>query len=259
MLQEIILLASILLCTYIALFLLSIKLRDNSIADIFWGVWFMILAVGSYLIYSVWYTSQKYITLLIIFWWVRLTLHILSKKLPYDGKEDARYARWRKQWKYFYIRSFFQVYVFQGFLMLLIALPIFFINLESWYIENMFLTTLWFTIALLWLSYESIADLELWKFMKTKKRWEILTSWLRKYHRYPQYFWESVFWFWISIISLQISIWWFIWWGIITFLLLYVSWVPLLEARYSWNKKYESYSKSVPKFIPNYFLWRNSS
>lgn len=256
--QEIFLIVGILLTAYTLLFLVSVKLKDNSIADIFWGIGFIIIALSSYMLYWVGYLSQLIVTWLVLLWGMRLTLNILAKKLPYDGHEDPRYARWRKSWKYFYTRSFFQVYLFQWFLMCIVATPIFLINLESGYIENISLSYFWAWIALMWLIYESIADWELKSFVKTKESWEILTSWLRKFHRYPQYFWESVFWFGISLIALQISLWSLLWWLMITFLVRYVSWVPLLEERYKRNKKYQEYSKETPIFIPDFspLLWK---
>lgn len=234
------------------MFLLSIKLKDNSIADLFWGIGFIILATLSYKLYWVWYTAQFVVTLLVFIWWVRLFTQILSKKLPYDGHEDPRYARWRKQWKYFYTRSFFQVFAFQWLLMFIVAIPIFMINIQSWYVENIFLTWLWGLIACIWLLYESRADIELARFMKIKKKWEILTSWLRKFHRYPQYFGESLFWFGVATVALQVSILWFIGWAMIHILVRYVSWVPLLELRYKRNKDYQAYSQITPIFFPDF-------
>ena len=252
MIENILIVTLTLLVSYVALFLLSIKLKDNSIADLFWGVGFVIVAVLTYFLSWVWYTSQVVMTLLVSAWWVRLFLNILSKKLPYSGKEDARYKRWRDNWTYFYTRSFFQVYLLQGFLMLLIATPILLLNLSSWFEDNNTITFLGSMIALFWLLYESRADAELSGFIKNKKQWEIFTSWLRTYSRYPQYFGESVFWFGISVLSLQVSVFGFAWWWVITLLLVFVSWIPLLEERYKWQKNYEKYSQDTPTFFPDY-------
>lgn len=252
MIENILIVTLALLMSYIALFLLSIKLKDNSIADLFWWVWFVIIAVLTYFLSWVWYTSQVVMTLLVSAWGVRLFLNILSKKVPYSGKEDARYKRWRDNWTHFYTRSFFQVYFFQGFLMLLIATPILLLNLSSWFEESMTLTFLGWAIALFGLLYEARADGELAGFIKNKKSGDILTGWLRYFSRYPQYFWESVFWFGIAMIASQVSIWWFVWWAIITILVRYVSGVPLLEERYAWQKNYEKYSETTPIFFPDY-------
>jgi len=234
------------------MFLLSLKLKDNSIADVFWGIGFVVLAIVSYLLFSSWFTSQVLVTLLVGAWGVRLFLNILSKKLPYEWKEDPRYLRWRKQWTYFKLRSYFQVFFFQGFLMFLIATPILIVNLSSWYQELASVSLLWGFISLFWLLYQSRADSELAGFIKNKKSWDILTSGLRRFHRYPQYFGESVFWFGIAVICSQISLLWFIGWIIITILVRFVSGVPLLEERYKWQKNYEKYSETTPVFFPDF-------
>jgi len=252
MLENIYLVISTLFACFVLLFLLSLRLRDNSIADVFWGVWFVIIAVTSYALWSVSYTAQLVITLLVSAWWVRLFVNILSKKFPYDGKEDARYARWREKWTYFKTRSFFQVYLLQWFLMFLVATPILILNLSSWFEQNNVLSFLWWGIALFGLLYEARADAELAWFIKNKKKWDIFTWGLRYFSRYPQYFGESVFWFGIAVIAAQVSLLWFIGWVIITILVRYVSWVPLLEERYKWQKNYEKYSQTTPIFFPDY-------
>lgn len=235
---------------YILLFLLSLKLKDNSIADIFWGIGFILIAWVSYS-QSIETTSQTLMTLLVTAWGVRLALNIGSKKFLHTG-EDARYARWRTSWKYFYIRSFLQVFVLQGILMFFVATPIWILNSESGFQENMMLTMIGWLIALFGLIYETIADSELRQFVRTKEEGQILTGGLRKFHRYPQYFGESVFWFGISLIAAQISLWAFAGWILITFLLLFVSGVPLLEARYKGQRNYTMYKKKTPVFFPDY-------
>ena len=242
----------ILLLLYILLFLLSIFLQDNSIVDVFWGTWFVLIALLSYSIWEQKSMLQHLVTLFIVIWWSRLSYYIFLKKLLHKW-EDTRYARWRKEWKYFYVRSFFQVYILQGILLLIIAAPIFIVNFSTAVSSSVFITVFWCVLALGWLLYEVIADRELSHFKKTKQAWEILSIGLRKYSRYPQYFWESVFWLGICILASQVSLFAFIGWGMITFLLCCVSGVPLLEKRYEGNKKYAEYSKKTPIFIPNFF------
>lgn len=243
-----------LLCCYIALFLLSLRIRDNSIVDIFWGIGFIIIAIMGYLLGTNTAVWNSILTLLILAWGIRLSTHIARKKCSHSG-EDARYRKWREEWKYFYTRSFFQVYLLQWVFMCIIALPIFMMNFYAQQETGLsFITLLWACIALAWLWYEIKADRELSSFMKVKKPEEILTSWMRKYSRYPQYFWESMFWFGICVIASQVSMIAFVWWAVITYLVRYVSWAAMLEARYEGNKKYEAYSKKTPIFIPNFFL-----
>ena len=247
-----IIITTLLIC-YVLLFIIAYYKQDNSLVDVFWGPGFVIIALMSYVLYASWSNAQDIVTLLVAAWGVRLAINIWAKKLGHSW-EDARYKRWRSQWKYFYTRSFFQVYILQGFLMCLVATPIFILNMSDTFTGSSWLTLVGWCIALFGLLYEARADAELAWFIVNKKSGDILTTGLRKFHRYPQYFWESVFWFWIALIVSQVSVWAFVWWGMITILVRYVSWVPLLEARYEGQKNYQEYSKKTPKFIPHYFL-----
>jgi steroid 5-alpha reductase family enzyme len=76
---------------------------------------------------------------------------------------------------------------------------------------------------------------------------------LWKYSRHPNYFGEATQWWGIGIIAIgcDSSMWWvFIGPLTITFLLLKVSGIPLLEKKMSKNPKYQEYMKKTNKFIP---------
>lgn len=266
-----------LLISYILLFIFSIKIRDNSIVDVFWGFGFMMIAGLSF-----WDSSrqlpQMVITGLVFLWGIRIVSHIGFRKFR-EHKEDPRYAKWREEWGsgwYFYIRSFLQVYLLQMVLLFIIALPILIVN--SLYIdiyipilwtpttqsilysigmnENsllfpIFITfVIWIIISVIGLIVEIIADRKLAAFLKIKKPGEIFTSWLYRYSRHPNYFGESMFWLGISLISLPFSYYGLISWLVITFLLLFVSGVPLQEVRYAGRPDWEEYKRKTSVFVP---------
>jgi steroid 5-alpha reductase family enzyme len=160
------LLLCILSFSYILLFLLSLYLKDNSIADIFWGFGFVIIVWTSFLQSSM-TLSQVLVTILVTAWGLRLVLTIGSKKLLHAG-EDKRYTIWRQTWKYFKLRSFVQVYFLQMILMLLVATGILILNLRSGFEDSVILSILGSGIALFGLLYETIADSELRIFMQKK-------------------------------------------------------------------------------------------
>jgi steroid 5-alpha reductase family enzyme len=62
-----------------------------------------------------------------LIWGIRLALHIHSRS---RGRgEDHRYRKWREEWgRWFVLRSFLQVFILQGVLLLLVATPIVFVN-----------------------------------------------------------------------------------------------------------------------------------
>lgn len=57
-----------LLISYILLFLFSLKIKDNSIVDVFWGFGFMMIAVLSYYSQTERDIIQSTVTLLVLLW-----------------------------------------------------------------------------------------------------------------------------------------------------------------------------------------------
>jgi steroid 5-alpha reductase family enzyme len=114
---------SLLLFSYVTLwFIVSIIKKRNDVADIAWGLGFVVICL--YLIATqVILPISVLVYTLVTIWGLRLAIHISMRS---KGKnEDFRYQKWREEWgKYFLIRSYLQVYVLQGFFMGLISIPI---------------------------------------------------------------------------------------------------------------------------------------
>ena len=111
-------------------FLISIIKKRNDIADIAWGLGFVLVAWLAYLIVGQYETRAIIVNILVSIWGLRLAWHIYHRN---RGKtEDKRYQQWRNQWgKNFILRSYLQVYILQGVLLLIIATPILIINNNS--------------------------------------------------------------------------------------------------------------------------------
>jgi len=243
MLIETVILVFVYMC---AAFLIALKKKDNSVADVFWGAGFVLIAWFTLLGTMSFEYEQVVITGLVTVWGVRLAYHIFKRK---RGKpEDFRYAKWREEWgEWVNLRAFFQVFMLQGFLMLVVSTPVWLTNL--YYEKNSF----WFLIVgtLVWIFgfvFEAVGDAQLAAFVKTKKEGEIMTKGLWKYTRHPNYFGEAVMWWGIFIISGSLPA--VIGPLLITFLLLKVSGVPLLEKKYAGNPAWELYKKETSVFIP---------
>ncbi len=79
-----------------------------------------------------------------------------------------------------------------------------------------------------------------------------MRSGLWSYTRHPNYFGEATMWWGIYLMAFPIA-----WWSIIspmliTWLLLKVSGIPMLEKRWEGNKEYERYKKNTNAFFPNF-------
>lgn len=241
----------IILFLYFLLFLFSIRLKDNSIVDVFWWFGFVIISWYLFFYHNHFHIWNVLFLALINIWWLRLSGSIFLKKIK-TQKEDARYAKWREEWKYFYLRSFFQVYILQMFLLFIVSVPLFVIFENTLDINYLFLV--WFLVSIFWFIYETLADYQLSCAIKNKtfRSDEIFTWGLFKYSRHPNYFWEIFFWFWVFIISLNFSFLWFVGFFMIAFLLLFVSWVPMKEERYKLKSNWGEYSK-VSKILPKWW------
>lgn len=249
---------------YITLgFIVSATLKRNDIADVMWGPGIFLAALTAYILSD----SSSILTLIIIsLWGLRIFTHIglrfLSKK-----EEDFRYRSWRETWKYFYTRSFLQVFLLQGFLMILVASSAIYFYLKNFEASG-FMFLAFSLLAIASMIYESVADLQLKKFIKENKnntdKNSILTTGLWKYSRHPNYFGEVNFWWFIflslisagSVTSFGISSYLILLISPLTisYLILYVSGIPLLEKKYIGNKNFENYRTKTPAFFPNFFL-----
>ena len=87
--------------SYIMLFVLSIILKDNSIADIFWGLAFLQVAIHLMILTGPGLPEIIFF-LLILIWSLRIAGYIFSKK---HRKTDVAPTdkELTKKWKHFYI------------------------------------------------------------------------------------------------------------------------------------------------------------
>ncbi|HWS48970.1 MAG TPA: DUF1295 domain-containing protein [Candidatus Methanoperedens sp.] len=226
-------------------FVISIIKKRNDIADIAWGMGFIL--ISAYNIYSNYNPRILLISLLVLVWGLRLAIHIYHRNK--NKKEDFRYLQWRHDWgKYFYLRSYLQVYLLQGFFMWLIAFPIM-INSAGFNLLNLLGILIW----VFGFYYESTADAQLARFIKDpKNKGKIMDQGLWATSRHPNYFGEVTLWWGIWLLSFSnpnslISI---IGPLTITILILKVSGIPLLEKKYEGNPLYEAYKKKTSIFIP---------
>ncbi len=244
--------SSIILFFYMCLWFSIAQLKkDNSIVDIAWGFGFLIIAWFTFLIYSSYEYRQILTTLLVTTWAIRLSIYIIirnSKK-----SEDIRYQQMRIKWgkqQAFY--SFLYIFMLQGLLILIISYPIIFIN----YFPSKGLQFFDYVGLLVWFSgflLETIADAQLYVFLQKKQNAGVVfTGGLWRYSRHPNYFAECLIWWSIWLIALSVPLGWtsLISPIIISYLLYFVSGVPLSEKQMEKLNGFEKYKKQTSKFFP---------
>jgi steroid 5-alpha reductase family enzyme len=250
MLATILQTALFIFCYVTGWFIVSLMKQRNDVADIAWGLGFVAIAFFLFLIKTP--TVQSVILyILIAIWGIRLALHIglRSKGKP----EDFRYKKWREEWgKSFVLRSYLQVYLLQGFCMLIISMPIIVVSNAT----DQATSPLILAGSIIWLigfAFEAIGDYQLMVFIKHKKnKSDIMQTGLWKYTRHPNYFGEVLLWWGIfmMVLPFQYGIWTIISPIAITYLLLYVSGIPMLEAKYKNNEEFQAYKKRTSAFFP---------
>lgn len=229
----------------------SVIKHRNDVADVAWGLGLVLLAWVSYLITVAPDYRGLVVGTLVTIWGVRLARHI---SVRHKGKaEDSRYLAWRQSWgKWFYLRSYAQVYLFQGVLLYLIALPVLLINLSpgpalGW------LDAVGVVVWLVGFYFESVGDAQLARFIKDPANTgKLMQSGLWQYTRHPNYFGEVTQWWgiWLMALSSPYRLVAIIGPITITVLILKVSGISMLEKTMAKKPEFAAYKQRTSTFIP---------
>lgn len=233
------------------LFLYALYKKDNSIVDVGWGIGFIIIALYAFFKTHLYLPRHYLILSMIVVWGLRISIHILCKN--WKQPEDPRYAAMRKKWGDHVVwRSFLQVFMLQGLVMFIVAQPILMINGSfdpGIGLLDIFGTVVW----IIGFFFEAIGDHQLLSFIKNKNnQGKILTQGLWRYTRHPNYFGEATMWWGIFLIALSGHHGWtsIMSPATITFLLMYVSGVPLAEETFRGNAEFKKYAQKTSVFFP---------
>ncbi len=230
-------------------YIVATIIKNAGIIDIGWGFGVVLIA---------WVVLLNHFTLvgailatLISIWGLRLSYHIFKRNV---GKpEDFRYAAFRQNWgRIYYVRSYFQVFMFQAVMMFLISLSYIY-AIDNGIIDSVFLLVFGLAIWLAGFVFEAVGDVQLKRFISNStNKGKLITTGLWSITRHPNYFGEAVLWWGIFFAALGMGA---PWWTIvspitITLLLRFVSGVPLLEARMKKKQGFAAYAKATSIFVP---------
>ena len=244
--------AFLLLCFMTLVFLLALKLQDNSIVDVAYGLGFVLIGWSVWIAYGSGEARQWLLLTMVSLWGLRLAGHIALRKQNEEG-EDPRYRQWRERWgKTFVWRSFLQIYLLQGTVIYLVALPLLLV------IHDAGAPLGWLDMlgVLIWLfgfAFEAIGDWQLLQFKRDPvNRDRIMRYGLWQFTRHPNYFGEAILWWGVFLVALGAPLGWlaFISPLLINFLLLKVSGIPMLEERYDGNDEFAAYKQRTNAFFP---------
>lgn len=230
------------------------KIRNAGIVDIAWALGFIPLALLYRLFSDGEPMRQNLITVMIVFWSLRLGVHLWKRVMGHHPEEDGRYQEMRKAVKGHESFFFFWFFQAQALLLSLLSIPVLISNYDS-RIGLSLSDLLGFAIWLVAISGESLADHQLSDFKaQPANSGRVCTMGLWKYSRHPNYFFEWLIWVALFLFAFPAP------WGwttifcpiIMLFFLLRVTGIPYTEEQSlrSRGDAYREYQRKTHSFIP---------
>ncbi len=236
----------------VALWLLSLPLRNASIIDACWGAAFAVAGWGAALAGGVPLGSPRtaLALALVTLWAARLSLHLLARNAGHG--EDPRYAAMRRgHGARFWWVSLFTVFLLQAALAWAISLPV-----QLAVLRGGPLGWLDGVAVGVWLTgfvFETVGDLQLTRFRADPgNRGRALDTGLWRYTRHPNYFGDALLWWGFGLLGVAAGAPWTLFApALMTFLLVKVSGVALLEKDIAERRPaYRDYLARTSAFIP---------
>lgn len=247
--------SALILGLFFLVWVLSVVIRDSSIADIFWGFGFVVVVWFTWIIADGVEARRLLVAILTTIWGLRLSIYIGWRNW---GGEDPRYARFRQhvesQGGNYAIHSLIHVYLLQGLFMCLTALVLVFaMSMDT---PEQLGVLAWAGIALwvLGMFFETVGDAQLTRFRADPANaGKIMDRGLWRYTRHPNYFGEACVWVGFFLIAAENLL------GLITIVspltIIYAIVGPsgkgLLERRMSKKRPdFEEYKRRTSGFFP---------
>jgi steroid 5-alpha reductase family enzyme len=234
----------------VILWLVSLRTRDVSIVDIFWGLGVAAVVDIAAFVGQSGGPRTSAVLFLVNLWGLRLAAHIWAR---HKG-EDHRYVAMRQAFgrKWWWL-SLIQVFLLQAILIWFVPAPLVAAVLYA-HMPMGWLDYAGFVVAALALLFESLADFQLAAFRADPgSQGKVMDRGLWGWSRHPNYFGEALMWWGYFAVGFGAS---HQWWLILspllmTFLLLQVSGVALMEDKMDQRRPgYADYKRRVSAFVP---------
>lgn len=243
---------AVVLTALAALWALSVRLRDVSIVDPFWGTGFAIVAGVSLGLNQPPSDRGMLIGLLTITWGVRLSVYLLWRNWGHG--EDRRYQAMRAyQGSRFWWLSLFTVFWLQAAILWFVSLPVQAVAVARDAPPLGWLDAFGGGLFLLGLGFEAVGDWQLARFKHDPtNQGRVMDRGLWRYTRHPNYFGDACVWWGLYLIAAAGGAWWtFLSPLAMTALLLKVSGVSLLEKTITERRpEYAAYQARTNAFFP---------
>lgn len=231
------------------LWLVSLPLKDASIADLFWGAGFVLIALITFAVGDG--TSRGiWLTVLTSIWGLRLSAYLSWRN---HGKpEDSRYKAMRDHHgaRFAWV-SLLTVFLLQGAIMWVVSLPV-----QVGQVGGGPMSAFNYIGVAVWVvgfGFEAIGDFQLARFKSDQtNRGKVMDQGLWRYTRHPNYFGNCLIWWGLMMVAVTSSTLWLAISPILmTFLLLKVSGVALLDSDLkNRSDEFRRYIQQTSAFVP---------
>jgi steroid 5-alpha reductase family enzyme len=232
----------------------SVARRDVSIVDPWWSIAFLLATVRTALLTGPG-PGKMLLVACVLLWSLRLAAHLGLRSLR-SREEDPRYQAFRRRFgpeRYWWV-SFFQVFLLQGLLALVLSAPLQLAAAAPPPDRVSATDTLGAAVLLVGFLFEAVADAQLGAHRRLFARHgTVLDTGLWRYSRHPNYFGEALVGWGLWLMAVDQP------WGValvfapagLTFLLLRVSGVAMLEPMLLSSKPgYADYVRRTSAFLP---------
>ena len=237
----------------------TVSSGNVTVMDVLWGMGFVLIAWTRFLWSDTINIAAIACLMCVTVWGLRLGV-VLHKRTKNRG-EDPRYVRMRETaGRHWWWISFLQVFVLQGVLLLIIALPIFYLipgpaEQVEWTVEKIMLSMICLIGFAIGLLLEHKADMELKRFRELHGPGHLKTDGMFSVTRHPNHLGEAVLWWSISGFAVVVG-------GsntllaligptILTLLLRYVSGVKMSEVDLQERDGYHEWVTTTPAMFAN--------
>ena len=237
------------------LWAISVRLKDASLVDPFWSISFLVIAVST--VVQTGFSPAKGLMLAAVaLWALRLFSHLMQRFLAHP-EEDPRYQAFRQKYgpeRYWWV-SYFQVFLLQGTLALLVAAPLQVAGsaalpdpIGPWDVFGA-------SVFLVGTAFEAIADRQLaaYRADSSPDKPTVLDTGLWRTSRHPNYFGNALLWWGLGLMAVDQPWGWLALLGpaLMSYLLVKVSGVALLDAQLSKTRPgYKAYMERTSGFVP---------
>jgi steroid 5-alpha reductase family enzyme len=249
--------AALIAAAMLALWAVSVRIRDVSFIDAVWPMGMVLLAVSTY-VQSDGSADRKWLLLWITaLWGLRLGIHLFLRWRR-EG-EDKRYKKImtrnmeKRGWSWAKV-SLIQVFAMQAVLLYIVCLPVVLGQIPAEPATTGWIAFAGKCLALIGIGFETIGDMQLERHRANPAmKGKVLDTGLWRYTRHPNYFGDACVWWglWLIAAETTLGLWSVAGPILITYLLTRLSGVPMLEHGLKKSRPgYEDYVRRTSGFFP---------